>query len=874
MLFSSLFANDGIIQIEVIDTAKTPLNVKKKPVSISDVLNKIDNNDIVSFKKNMVYSKPSRMIFLDPIKYISNRQSLKLLYNQRNFKVPPKHLKRYGLTFFKNKEVSKLDVPVPDYYVLNKGDTLSIWLYGTVNKTLSLEIDKEGNVKIPTLGPIKVAGKTFGIVRKYLTNLLKNMYPNTNAIINLDTYSTIEVNLVGEVKAPGVYHINVLSTVKDLLLEANGTLESGSLRNIFVQRKGKIIANVDFYDFLKGSLKPNDIILHSGDIVFVPKAKKIVTIYGAVTHPAKYELKENETLKNLLEYAKGLKYSASKYGFYVKRYKDNFSTKILRIDYNQASNFKLNDGDQIYVYKIDKVYKESIYFLGNVVRPGERELPKDHSLKNLIQKEIKKFTLKGVFLKDTLFDYVLIKHHTKNLNIEVKRINFLNILQGKSDYKLSNNDEIYFLNKYNSNIKPYVKITGKTVSRPGKYGYYKGLKVVDLIRIAGSGPYEKIRVTTYDPKNLLPYTKFVDENYELKPFDHIELLDYYLFHKLKYYYLKGEVNLPGKYPLNKELLLSKAIDLAGGFSEKAYKEHVEVLRYFVKNNKRMRKIIDVNQNDFDKFKLKADDEITVFKIPNWDKQRVVTLKGEVKFPGNYIIEKGEKLSSVLKRAGGFTDKAFIEGALFTRLSLKRNEIKRMKDALMKLSQEITYISINDRSGESDKAKRSNPNLITLLQTLKEQVKNYKPIGRLVIHLNKDLNKFKNSEDDIILQDRDTLIVPSYNDTVMVFGEVLHPTTFVYKKELTISDYIDNAGGVTQNANKEMCYVIYPNGSAKKVDLDSMFRNSVKITAGSTIVIPMRVNTDTTANLLIWKDVTQIFYQIALTVASLSTAGLL
>ena len=791
---------------------------------------------------------------------------------------------------------------------------------------------------------------------------MQKNYPNTQVTVDISEYSTIQVNLVGDVKAPGVYNVASLSTVKDLLILANGIKSTGTIRDVVIKRDHKILAIIDFYKLLKDADESLNIILRAGDIIFVPKVNKLVSIYGQVNTPAIYELKNKENLQTLLNFAGGLKYNASKYGFLVKRFVNNNKTKTFEVDLSQANKFNLKNGDSVFVYPIDKVHKESIYLYGNVVRPGERELQNNNSLHKLLNQEITKLTLKGIFLDDTLFDYAIIKRKTNNLDKKIISFNLKNIIDGKKDIQLQNDDEIFIFNRYNSNIAPFVTITGKPVGKVGKYAYYDNMKVRDLINIAGATPYSKIRLTTYDTDDLMPHISFVDENYTLAKFDEIELFDYYMTNKIENVSIKGAVNIPnsyslnpnmtikdliqiagglkkdvyngylrltrvnnihgkkfeneelalsledilkdgrsniklqdkdsiyiysidemvpresivikgeikhaGKYLIGKNMTLKDIILAAGGFTEKAFKNRFEIVRYTIVNNERIRNILQVPFNDISKFKLKDNDEVSVFTIPNWYDKKTITLKGEVKFPGVYTVESGEKLSSVIKRAGGFTKNAFIKGAVFSRLSVKKNEEKRMQDAIAKLKQEIAYISVNAR--EAGEAATNGTEMIQMVNMLEKQAKRFQALGRISIDLDNNITKFENSVYNIRVEDKDTLIIPSFIDTISIYGEVLNQNTFIYDPDLDAADYIQKAGGLTQKADQDSVYIVLPTGEAKKVTLNCLFGCSNNVPQGSSIVIPMKLKF--TSNLLFWKDVSQVVYQLAITTASLHTIG--
>jgi len=928
----------------ILNTPQAQMEMQKAGVDRQTVLDKVNSlnstntnnseniqdssevsNDIVIEEniKNDINKKgdTKKSSYINPFEYQNNNKVLTQLATKQSIKID-KELNRFGVEFFKNKNsLNSNSLSVPDYYILNNGDIISIWIYGTIEKQLSLKIDNNGNINIPKLGPVNVVGKQFIEIKKKLEKMLNKTYPTSETQVNIEKYSTVQVNLVGDVKAPGLYNINALSTVKDLLIKANGIKENGSLRNIIIKRDNKVIGVIDFYKLLQQGDSILNIILRSNDIVFIPKANKIVSIGGYISNPAKYELQNSETLLDLIKFSGGLKSDGSKYGFLVKRFIDNKLIKTIEVDFKNASNFKLTNNDYIHVYKIDKVHNQSIYMYGNVVRPGEKELLQSNSLKLLFQAQIKKFGLKGVFLDNTLFDYALIKRQTNNLSTKILRFNLGDIIDNSNnkDVKLFNDDKIYIFNKYNSSIVPYVTIKGviskeerekilkeeklklekqkniksedeeikleeekedintldKEIGGYKKYNYYKNMSVKDIINIAGynktigNKPYSKIKVTTYDSKTLMPKILLVDENYILEPFDQVELFDYYYDNKIETFSIQGEVNLPNSYSLNKDMTLLDAVEISGGFTHKAYKNRFEVVRYTVTNNDRKRDIIDINLEQAQNFILKDSDEVTIFRIPNWYDRKVITLKGEVKFPGTYTIRTGEKLSSVIKRAGGFTQEAFTEGAIFTREQLKINEKQRMDESIAKLKQQITFLSTNGR--EVGAKESSSSELVSTIKMLEQQAKDYKALGRLVVYLDKDVEKFKNSAYDLRLQDKDTLIVPGFNDTISVYGEVMNPSSFVFDEKLNSTNYLELAGGLSQRADNESIYMILANGEAKKLTKGYFYDDfNQPISRGSSIIVPMEINR--VSNVLMWKEVSQIVYQLAITAASLNTVG--
>jgi len=812
----------------------------------------------------------------NPLSYKNNTDIIKSIKSKQN-RIKLTQLKRFSNSFFTNKNnINPTSMPVPDYYIINKGDTLSIWIYGGVNKNIDATVDNNGNINIENFGPISVAGLEFKKAKKIIISELSHAFGDANVAVNISSYTTIQVILTGDVYGAGVYNIPSLSTLKTLLIQSGGVKKSGSVRNIVIKRDDKIYKIVDLYALLTGSGKNISTILRSGDIVFVPKASKIVAIGGAVYRPALYELKKNQTLYDLIKYANGLKPNASKYGIKIQRYDDNKNITIKNIDYKNSRTQILQNGDKVYVYNIDAVQKKYIYFYGNVVRPGERGFKPGESLHNILTKEIDSVGLNGVFLDNTLFSYALLKRKDNDLQTNVLSFNLSKIILGEKDIKLRANDEIYIFNKLDSRINPYVIIKGLPVLKSGKYQYYPGLKVSDLIEVAGiKAPYDKtkIKVVTYSNKDFMPKIKIISYdkaiNYKLTPYAEVYLFDYYSTNQIPTAIIKGEVNFPKKYRIDKDTTLLGLIKSAGGLTERAYKQKCEIIRYYIKNGKRRKKNIHVSLKDAKKFKIKRFDEVTIFKIPDWNDRKTIQLSGQVKFPGTYVIDDGDKLSDVIDRAGGFTKNAFLYGAVFTRESIRELQRKKLQESLVKLRQRSVIMS-NSPRGTGEKKNTNFTEVASMIDSLSKEAQNLKPIGRITIHLDSNLTKFAKSSSNLTLKNGDKLFVPSFNDTVLVMGEVMNPTAIIYNSN-DIVYYLKKAGGLSDLADDSNIYVVHANGEAKKYK-SGFFSTTMSIKRGDVIVVPQKLVT--TTGMQFTKDVAGILYQFAITAASLKTVGAL
>lgn len=858
---------------ELDTTSNTPLNDLSFDDSNQTLfqdtnLTLLDTNTTIEEEK-----EEDQNVFQNPLLYKQNDERLQEIRAKQNLLNEKKELERISKVFFTNKnEINPTLLSVPSYYIINKNDTISLWIYGGVNKNIETKVDNNGNINIETLGPIKVAGLEYKEMQNILSHKLSKAFSGAKVAVNISELSTIQVTLTGYANNIGVYNIASLSTLKNLLIASHGVKENGSIRNITIERKDSSIEHIDFYDLFSGQKTKVNTLLRNGDIIYIPKAKAIVSIDGAISTPALFELKENETLKDLLYYAGNIKTSASKNGIKITTFKDQ-NIKTFMVSLQKASSTILHNEDSIYVYPIDTIHKNSIALYGNVVRPGEREVIT--SLHKLFQNEIDQLGLKGVFLENTLFSYAIIKSLQKNLSYKVEKFNLAAVISGNEDVTLHPNDEVYIFNKLDTEVNQFVEIFGEVVTKQGQYQYFDGLSVYDVIKMAGtSRPYDldKIKITTYNTSDKMPEIKIISleeaQNFKLHPYDVIDLYDYYDFKEISTVNIAGEIYLPNTYTYNKNMTLQELIKIAGGTTQKAYLSNCEIVRYTIVNEERVKKVFNVNLRSKEPIKIQPHDEITVRSIPNWSERKTVTLKGEVKFPGEYVIENGDKLSDVIDRAGGFTQQAFLYGAVFTRESIKELQRQKLKEAILKLKQKAFTMSTAPReAGQSSNI--DTLKIANVIDSLSKEAEKLQPIGRVSIKIEQDLEKFKNKPYNLILKDKDTLTIPSFNDTVLVMGQVMNPTAIVFNGDDDIEGYIEKAGGVTSLANEDEIYVIHANGESHRYN-NGFFSSNVDAKKGDVIIVSQKMVTSSTMQII--KDVSDILYKLAITTASLATVG--
>jgi protein involved in polysaccharide export with SLBB domain len=341
-----------------------------------------------------------------------------------------------------------------------------------------------------------------------------------------------------------------------------------------------------------------------------------------------------------------------------------------------------------------------------------------------------------------------------------------------------------------------------------------------------------------------------------------------LGHPTQIVHVDGRVKVPGDYPLESDMHVSDLIRAGGSLDPAAYGVHAELTRYTVENGgQRHTQVISIDLAAIRRgdpsadIALQAFDRLSIKQVSGWTEQDQVTLAGEVRFPGTYTIQPGETLHSVVDRAGGLTEFAFVEGSLFTRVELKRREQEQLDRLANRMRTEIAEVALMGVRAQQGSA----PSAISVGEALLQQLSEARAVGRLVIDLKAVLHTRPGSSDDVILRNGDELIVPKKRQEVMVLGEVQDPTAHLYKRRMTRDDYIDQSGGPTRQADRKRIYVVRADGS-----VDSGSRrwfhggDSVDIHAGDAIVVPL--DTERLPALTLWTAVTGILYNLAIAAA--------
>ena len=648
----------------------------------------------------------------------------------------------FGRNIFTSRNLTfapSANLPTPVNYVLGPGDEVIIDIWGTNQATIRRTISPDGTINIPDIGMISLNGMTIKQADNYMKKKLGQIYSVDGANakseikLSLGNIRTIQVNMMGEVANPGTYYLSSLSNIYHALHRAGGVSRLGSLRDIQLIRKGKVIATIDIYDFIREG-KMNSTILEEGDIINVPTYDIIVDIAGNVKRPMSYELKKGETLADLIDYASG--FTGDAYTKTIRMIRKNGSEyQIFTIDEPEFKTFELMEGDAVAVGAMLDRFENRIEVKGAVYRPGTYELCDDiNTVKELIQKAE---GLKG----DAFTNRALITREREDLTLINIPVDIQAILDGTAaDVELLKNDILYIPSIHDLKDVGSIRIDGE-VARPGTYVYADNTTLEDLIMQAG-GLLESASTVKIDISRRIKNPSSTEQSDTIGRVITLSFKDGYV--------LDGEAG----------------------------------------------------------FKLEPYDYVHVRRSPGYVSQYTVSVYGEVIFPGNYVLtHKEERISDLVAKAGGVNSWAYVRGARLVRRIISEER---------------------ERGG----------NTMNILKSARDSINagnlhmgNTYLVG---IDLEKALAN-PGGDADLVLRPGDRLLVPELINTVKISGNVMYANTVTYDSNMTVRDYIDQAGGYGYRSKKSRVYVVYLNGTVAKAK-----RYSKKVVEpGCEIVIPQK-----------------------------------
>lgn len=639
-----------------------------------------------------------------------------------------------------------LKMATPMNYVLGPDDELLVTLYGVQEYTGELLVSDEGNINVPNVGQIRVAGLSIEAATQKLKTVMGNsVYPylkngGAKLSVTLNKIRSIKVTVIGA-NRPGNYTLSSLSTVFNALYVAGGPTEFGSFREIELVRNNKVERKIDLYRMLMKGDQSDNIGLKDNDVIRIPSYKKRVELKGQVKRPGIFEVLPNERLQHVLDFASG--FTDTAYTAIVKAFQNSDRERKVRdISASEYNEYQPESGDVYVVAKILNRFQNRVKINGAVFRPDVYELTTGLTVGDLIRKAdgLKEdaYTGRGQILR---------------LQDDLRRS-----ILSFDVYKALSGDE-------NHNLI---------------------LKREDEILIS----------SVLDLRDAFKVT------------------------------IQGEIRKPGEYDYVENLTLRDIILQAGGFTDAAYKS-IEIARLIKRDSiaptdNRASSIINTEidgdlSTGIGSVAIKPYDVITVRRKAGYSLPETVIISGQVQYPGPYALSnRSERVSDLVKRAGGYTPDAFPDGAYIKRY-LTEEEKKKKQDA-KEIQKNI-----------------SNKDTLTL-RDLEEGSK--KEFVRIPIDLPSIMNK-PGSIEDIVLRMNDILFIPKFDGQVKISGTVLLETQIPFNSKSSFNDYISSAGGYSGESWIKNSYVVYANGKAATIKKFLFFKSYPKILPGSEIIVPKK-----------------------------------
>jgi len=710
------------------------------------------------------------------------------------------------------------EIPIPNNYTLGPGDVLRVQLWGKENQQLELPISRDGTISFPQSGPQVVAGLSFDEARQQIKKRVSEQYIGVQASVTLGELRSMRVFVLGEARNAGSYTVSSLSTITNALYVSGGIQRTGSLRRIQHKRDGELIGELDLYDLLLKGDTSDDNRLQPGDVIFIPSVGDRVGIDGEVYRPALYELKNRTSLQELVKLAGGLTPQAYPQLIRIERNNDDFLRIIAEADLTTAKGeqARVRPGDRIEVASISDITGQYVEIKGAATRTGKFAWVPGMRISSII----KNLDSDLMPVADERYA-AIVRTDPRTDEVSVLNVRLREAVQNRGtgkDLLLQEEDNLLIFSDAG-------KVNGGEEGRNFTRQQLFGPVLTRLKAQAKPGaPQQTIRVT-------------------------------------------GPVRYPGEYPLPASEDIEDAIYVAGGLEDSASLYTAELARFDVDRNGtgkitikklNLQAVMDGTQT----VRLQSRDRLLIKSIPEFAQSKTIELNGEVRYPGQYTVRSDETLRDVIKRAGGLTDNAFPEGAVFTREKLRQLEAQRLQEAEERLQGDLLGVQLkgNDIGGES--AERTQQ-----VEDLLDDVQSARPVGRMVINLADVVES--DAYQPIRLQDGDRLTVPITPQSVSVFGEVQFPTSHLHTKGLTVDDYLERSGGPTRQADESRVYVVKADGSVMLPEESRWFGGrSQQLSVGDTIIVPIDV--DRLNQLELWTNVSQIVYQIALGAAAVGS----
>jgi protein involved in polysaccharide export with SLBB domain len=746
--------------------------------------------------------------------------------------------------------------PVPSDYVIGPGDQLRIRVWGQVSFQANVQVDRAGEVYLPQVGPVHVAGLPFSDLDGHLRQAVGRVYRNFDLTADIGQIRAIQVYVAGQARRPGVYTVSSLSTLVDALFASGGPSIQGSMRHIQLRRGADVVTDFDLYNLLVRGDKSKDVKLLPGDVIFIPAVGAEVAITGSVRTPAIYELREGESLDGLILDAGGVSMLAAEARVSIERISEHHDRFAMEVAYD-ANGLKtsLAAGDLVHVYSIVPQYQKTVTLRGNIANPGRFAWHAGMHVSDLIPDKdsliTRNYWWKRAQLGLPAPDFEPIPYFSNmrqpadgnsvtlrsqggtngNSGYVDRQGQYVLQQQGQSGrfndgYGTSANQDGTTQNQQNQTSDG--SLQGQYGAQQGQYGSQQdqyGLQQNQQVNAQQRGSNSSLAAQQAQLSNYGPAAAQRTQVKQLAP--EIDW-SYAVIQRLDPVTLKTTLV---SFDLGKLVL-----------------DH------------------DSSQD----LELQAGDVVSIFsqsdiRVPIAQQTKLVTLSGEFVHSGVYSVEPGETFRHLVDRAGGLTPAAYLYGSEYTRVSTRIMQQARIDEYVQNLTMEIqrSDMAVAASAGGSQNMANTAAGQANE-QNLLINLRQIRATGRIVLDFKPD-SSGTSSLPDIAMQDGDSFVVPSVPATVDVVGAVYDQNSFLFAKNGKVGDYLHDAGGPSRDADRKHAFLIHADGkvvsyvSGKGLWSDNF--NNLRVYPGDSIIVPERTFKPGALFELI--QYTQLFSQFAL-----------
>ncbi len=740
---------------------------------------------------------------------------------------------KFGHNFVNNLPISSTiepNLPLTNDYRISLGDELKVILSGSKKDIIDLKVELDGAIFFPDIGAISVVGETFEQVKQKLTNIVDNSFVGTRVDISFNKLSLKKISIIGAVENPGVYLVNPFTTVSSSMAYAGGLEDFASLRNIEIISFQGEKTIFDLYDFLIFGDRSKDYVINSGDTVVVKATDSFVRITGEVLRPMEYEYLADDKFSDLIDFSMGFSSNADQRNLYIQEVVEN-SLISTSIDLNaEIGNRKITE---IEITKKLVSNNKDIKVVGNAVSSGFFDKNKFKTLPELLSKL--------EFSSEIYPFYFTLQQSSKSGLKKEKKYFSLADPETYKNVVLQNNVEIMFFDRNNiRNKKRRIENMLDDLEPTGTE--LKDLNDYLVSELNSIFPTDERKKQIRESNILLKeYIRDVSKKNSSTIIDYKEAL--ILENEVPDLHMKlltlaeetFEIPVVGKF---------RPQQLLDFFNEGSL-VNIDQVKVFTLDG-----LVDgAFLNEFES------SEVLQITFPEeYIDSFVVTISGQVKYPGSYTVSSKTTLDDLYGIVGGISENASNSGIFFSRETVKEKERKAF-DAAKKVLLDSVLSNVSNPSNDSSVN-------FTEVASLLEFVGDVEVSGRISGNLSPDSMLARS----LLLEKGDSIFVPASSRTVSIIGEVLNPITLPLDEDFDIYDYVEAAGSFTEFSDKNNMYVIRSNGTSIPID-NSFFSAQYYLEPGDTLVIPRDL--DKLKALPLISVATKIISDIAFAAASLN-----